>query len=73
MNEPIDLAYLVHHWSDAYDVNMRHGRYQAIRRDDGSAITRDTAEQLLAEIRDEYRIRPVPRDLPTAPLKGSGQ
>ncbi len=52
MSEPVGLAYLVHHWSDAYEVNMRRGRYEARRRDDGTMLTADSADGL------------VPRDLP---------
>ena len=28
MNEPVNLAYLIHHYGEAYEVNMRRGRYR---------------------------------------------
>jgi hypothetical protein len=64
VSEPVGLAYLIHHWSDAYEVNMRRGRYQARRRDDGTMITADSADELLTAIRFDYAAKPVPRDLP---------
>ena len=57
----IDLAYLVHHYGDAYLVNMRRGRYEAERRDDGTVLDAGTAEELLGLIREDYARRPVPR------------
>jgi len=64
VTEPVDLAYLTYHWSGpdgAYTINMRHRRYEAIRRDDGTLLTADSAEQLLTEIRLDYQARPVKR------------
>ena len=58
----VDLAHLIHHWSDAYEISRRRGRYQARRRDNGTMLTADTAEALLGQIRDDYQARPVPRD-----------
>jgi hypothetical protein len=62
VNDDVDLAYLIHHWSDAYDINMRHGQYVARRRDNGAQVRADSAEALLALIREDYQARPVPRD-----------
>ena len=61
MSEPVNLAYLVHHWSDAYEINMRRGRYEARRRDDGTMLTADSADALLDLIRADYAERPVSR------------
>ena len=44
MSEPVNLAYLCHHYGEAYEVNMRRGRYEARRRDDGTVLTADSAE-----------------------------
>ena len=61
MSEPVNLAYLCHHYGEAYEINMRRGRYEARRRDDGTMLTADSAEALLGEIRADYAARPVPR------------
>jgi hypothetical protein len=61
VTEPIDLAYLCHHYGEAYEVNMRRGRYEARRRDDATVLTADSAEDLLEKIREDYRAHPVPR------------
>ena len=68
MSEPADLAYLCHHYGEAYEVNMRRGRYEARRRDDGTMLTADSAEDLLDLIRADYADRPVSRQIagPTA-------
>ena len=66
MSEPIDLAYLIRHYDGAYDVNMRRGRYEARRRDDGTVLTADTAEALLDLIRADYAARPVSRRIAEA-------
>ena len=68
MTEPVNLAYVVYHWSDAYRVNMRHGVYEAIRRDDGTLLTADSAEELLDLIRADSAARPVPRADQPQPL-----
>lgn len=60
--EVIDLAYLDRHWGSAYDCYVHHGMFIARRRDDGSRIRTSTAEALLAEIRHDYQVRPVPRE-----------
>lgn len=69
MSEPIDLAYLCHHWSGpdgAYNINVRHGQYLAMRRDDPAVLlTADSAEDLLEKIREDYASRPVPRRIET--------
>lgn len=61
MSEPVNLAYLCHHYGDAYEINMRRGRYEARRRDDGTMLTADSAGELLEKIRTDYAARPVPR------------
>jgi hypothetical protein len=64
MSEPVDLAYLVFHWSGpdgAYIINMRHRRYEAIRRDDRAVLAADSPEELLDLIREDYRAHPVSR------------
>ena len=58
MSEPADLAYLCHHYGEAYEINMQRGRYEARRRDDGSALTADSADALLDLIRADYAERP---------------
>ena len=62
MSEPVNLAYLNHHYDEAYEINMRRGRYEARRRDDGTVLTADSADALLDLIRADYAARPVPRD-----------
>jgi len=66
VSEPVDLAYLVHHYGEAYEVNVRRGRYEARRRDDGTMLTADSADALLDLIRADYASRPVPRSASTA-------
>ena len=61
MSEPVNLAYLIHHYGEAYEVNMRRGRYEARRRDDGTVLTADSADALLDLIREDYRAHPVSR------------
>jgi len=63
VSDPGALADLRHHWDEAYEVSYRNGMYQAIRRDDGSMIRRDDPGDLLEEIRADYAIRPVPRNV----------
>jgi hypothetical protein len=63
VNEPIDLAYLIHHYGEAYEINMRRGRYEARRRDDGTTLTADSADALLDLIRADYAARPVSRQI----------
>jgi hypothetical protein len=57
----IDLAYLIHHYGEAYEINMRRGRYEARRRDYAIVLTADSADALLDLIRADYASRPVPR------------
>ena len=64
MSEPVGLAYLIHHYSEAYEINMRSRRYEARRRDDGTTLTADSADALLGLIREDYARKPVPRDRP---------
>jgi len=68
VSEPADLAYLCHHYGEAYEINMRRGRYEARRRDDGTVLTADSADALLDLIRADYAARPVSRQVvPGAP------
>lgn len=62
MDSMPELAELRHHWGDAYIITYRLGQYRAERRDDGSSVRADTAGELLTLIRENYRIRKVPRD-----------
>lgn len=61
MTEPASLAYLIHHYGGAYGI---HVRYEARRRDDGTMLTADSADELLEKIRADYAARPVLRDAP---------
>ena len=61
MSEPADLAYLCHHYGEAYEINMWRGRYEARRRDDGTMLTADSADALLDRIRADYAAHPVSR------------
>ncbi len=74
MSEPVNLAYLCHHYGEAYEVNRRRGWYEARRRDDGTMLTADSADALLDLIRADYAERPVPRRIEGAdwpePLDG---
>ena len=63
MSKPANLAYLIHHYGEAYEINKRRGRYEARRRDDGSVLSADSAGALLDLIRADYSARPVPRDV----------
>jgi hypothetical protein len=63
MNAVINLAYLIHHYGEAYEINIRRGRYEASRRDDGAMLTADTAQELLDLIRADYAERPVSRQI----------
>jgi hypothetical protein len=64
-----DVAFLRAHWGDAYQISYRQGQFRAERRDDHSVVRADSADDLLAAIRHDYLLRPVPRDLPPAPPK----
>ena len=72
MSEPIDLAYLVRHYDGAYDINMRRRRYYAIRRDDGTVLDADSAEEMLEKIREDYAAHPVPPRSATLPVPARG-
>ncbi len=63
MSERVNLAYLCHRYGEAYEVNMRRGRYEARRRDDGTMLTADSADALLDLIRADYAERPVSRQI----------
>ena len=57
-----ELDSLRFHWGAAYEIGYRLGQYRAVRRDDGSVVRADSADELLAAIREDYAVRPVPRD-----------
>ena len=57
-----ELNELRFHWGAAYEIGYGLGQYRAVRRDDRSVVRADSAEQLLAAIREDYAVRPVPRD-----------
>jgi hypothetical protein len=57
----INLAYLIHHYGDAYVISRWRGRVEARRRDDGTVLDADDAQELLVKIRADYAARPVPR------------
>jgi hypothetical protein len=61
VSEPADLAYLCHHYGEAYEINIRRRRYEARRRDDATVLTADSADALLDLIRADYAERPVSR------------
>jgi hypothetical protein len=61
VSEPVNLAYLIHHYGEAYEINMRRRRYEARRRDDATVLTADSADSLLDLIRADYASNPVPR------------
>jgi hypothetical protein len=56
-----DLEYLTWHWGSAYKISYRLGQYRAERRDDQTTLQADTAEALLLPMREDYRVKPVPR------------
>jgi hypothetical protein len=66
VSEPVNLAYLCHHYGEAYEINMRHRRYEARRRDDGAVLTADSADALLDLIRADYATHPVSRRIAEA-------
>jgi hypothetical protein len=73
VTEPVNLAYLCHHYGEAYEINMRRRRYEARRRDDGTMLTADSADALLDLIRADYAAHPVSRriagaDRPQTPI-----
>jgi hypothetical protein len=65
LNESVSLGYLQHAYGAAYDIRMRRGQLEARRRDDGSMVRADTADAMLAELREDYAARPVSRDVTT--------
>jgi hypothetical protein len=56
-----ELAELHHHWGSAYRITWQAGQFVAERRDDGASVRKATAADLLAELRLDYAVRPVPR------------
>jgi hypothetical protein len=61
VSEPVNLAYLYHHYGEAYEINMRRCRYEARRRDDATVLTANSGDALLDLIRADYAERPVSR------------
>jgi hypothetical protein len=61
VTEPVDLNFLRWHWSSAYEISYRAGKYQAARRDDGTVLAAGSADELLELVRADYARRPVPR------------
>ncbi len=59
--EEITLAYIGRHWGGPYRLARSGGLYRAVRADDGTELSADTAEGLLEKIRADYQARPVPR------------
>jgi hypothetical protein len=56
------LAGLHHHWGSAYRIDCHApGRWLAVRRDTGAALTADSAEALRDKILSDYTACPVPR------------
>jgi hypothetical protein len=55
------LADLRFHWGSAYLVEVIGGRWIAQRRDSHETFSSDSPVGLLDFIREDYRLRPVPR------------
>jgi hypothetical protein len=55
------LGSLRWHWGSAYAISYRLGRWIATRRDDGGRLEAGDADELRELIREDYRMRPVPR------------
>jgi hypothetical protein len=64
------LAELKHHWGDAYWITHDEEGWRALRRDELGAgeISADSPNGLHDAIADDYRRKPVPRDLPLMDL-----
>jgi len=59
------LDELEFHWGSAYDFAVTGGMWTARRRDGkGVPLTDPLPEGLLRQIRTDYTVMPVPRDLP---------
>jgi hypothetical protein len=68
VTEPVDLNFLRWHWSSAYEISYRAGKWRAARRDDGTVLAADSADELLELIRADYRGRRVPRQREGPPV-----
>jgi hypothetical protein len=55
-----ELADLRRHWGFAYRLTCEHGRFRAVRRADGSAVSGASAAELEHELQEDYRLRPPP-------------
>lgn len=62
-NATDELAELRHHYGEAYIITYRLGQFRAERRDNHAAIRANTADELLRLMREDYRAKPVPRDI----------
>jgi hypothetical protein len=59
------LAELRHGWGDAYEITHDDAGWYAKRKDGlGGTIDAPDADGLSAAIYEDYRLKPVPRDLP---------
>jgi hypothetical protein len=65
-----ELAALRYGWGEAYEIERdAAGGFQAKRRDGlGGPITADDPDALWQGIKDDYDLKPVPRDLPPEAL-----
>ena len=57
------LADLQFHWSGAYLITGAGGHWLAQRRDDGLTLIASGPEELRELITEDYRVRPVSRDI----------
>ena len=57
------LADLQWNWGSAYLITGMSGHWLAQRRDDGQTLSASGPEELRELITEDYRARPVPRDI----------
>ena len=57
------LADLQWNWGGAYLITAAGGHWVAMRRDDGQTLTASSPEELREMLAEDYRSRPVPRDI----------
>jgi hypothetical protein len=58
-----ELLDLIWHWGGAYWISYRLGTYRARRLDNQGELTAGTVDELWLLIREDYRVKPVPRDV----------